>query len=410
MLTQYLPAVSENRLALITGARQTGKTSLVRQNYHSLPYYNLDAIEFREQLSSISTFRWAQEVGVAVIDEIQKEPLLFDKIKFAFDDRTLKFSVLTGSSQILLLKKVRETLVGRVTLRELFPFMVNELFNPEGIKANSILLSKLLSAINIDDILASLPSVLLGESWLRASEAENWLLKWGGMPSLIHISDEQGRKLWLKDYSSTYLERDLDDLANLNDLKPFRKFQRMAALRSANLLSYSELSKDSGIGVETARRYLEYLRISYQAFLVQPYHTNLTSSLVKTPKLFWIDNGLLRHLSEYGFTLDSGQLYENYIASELLKFIRTNRLETRLTFYRTRSGMEIDFILETENGIIALEVKNRDTVTASDFSALRRLAESSGKSWIGGLVIYRGNKIQQFSDNLWAVPSCRLFS
>ena len=167
---------------------------------------------------------------------------------------------------------------------------------------------------------------------------------------------------------------------------------------------------NSGIGVETARRYLEYLRISYQAFLVQPYHTNLTSSLVKTPKLFWVDNGLLRHLSDYGFILDSGQLYENYIASELLKFIRTNGLETKLTFYRTRSGMEIDFILETENGLIAIEVKNRDIVTTSDFSSLRRLAESSGKSWIGGLVVYRGNKIQQLSDNLWAVPSCRLFA
>jgi predicted AAA+ superfamily ATPase len=267
-----------------------------------------------------------------------------------------------------------------------------------------------LKANNIDEILAPQPAVLLGDSWQKSKEAEEWLLKWGGMPPLIHISDEQERKLWLRDYSTTYLERDLGDLANLNDLKPFRKFQRMAALRSANLLSYSELSKDSGIGVETARRYLEYLRISYQAFLVQPYHTNLTSSLVKTPKLFWVDNGMLRYLSEYGFTLDSGQLYENYIASELLKFIRTNALETRLTFYRTRSGMEIDFILETENGLIAIEVKNRETVTSSDFSSLVRLAESSGKSWIGGLVAYRGNNIQQFRENLWAVPSCRLFS
>jgi uncharacterized protein len=409
MLTQHLPAESEHCLLLITGARQTGKTSLVRQHFKTLPYYNLDAIEYREQLSNISTFRWAREVGVSVIDEIQKEPALFDKIKFAFDEGKLKFSVLTGSSQILLLKKVRETLAGRVTLRELFPFLLSELFNPEGKDFNSILLNKLLSAKNIDEILTQQPSVLLGDSWQRASEAEEWLLKWGGMPPMIHISDENSRKLWLRDYSTTYLERDLGDLANLNDLKPFRKFQRIAALSAANLLSYSELSKDAGIGVETSRRYLEYLRISYQAFLVQPFHKNLTSSLVKTPKLFWVDNGLLRHLSEYGFALDNGQLYENYIASELLKFIRTNGLDTKLTFYRTRSGMEIDFILETKSGLIAIEVKNREMVTSSDFSALRRLAESTGKSWIGGIVVYRGNKIHQFTDQLWAVPSCRLF-
>jgi hypothetical protein len=409
-LTQHLPVESENCLLLLTGARQTGKTVLVRQQYKTLPYYNLDAIEYRDQLSNISTFRWGHEVGSAVIDEIQKEPALFDKIKFAFDAGELKFSVLTGSSQILLLKKVRETLAGRVTLRELFPFMVSELCFPEGIDWNSILVSKLLSAKHIDEILTSEVSVLLGDLWLKVSNAENYLLKWGGMPPLIHIPEEPGRKLWLRDYATAYLERDLSDLANLGDLKPFRKFQRIAALRAANLLSYSELSKDSGIAVETARRYLEYLRISYQAFLIQPYHTNLTSSLVKTPKLFWVDNGLLRHLSEFGFALDSGQLYENYIASELFKFIRTNGLDTRLTFYRTRSGMEIDFILETENGLIAIEAKNRDTVTSSDFGSLRRLAESCGKSWIGGIVVYRGNKIQQLSSQLWAVPSCRLFS
>lgn len=410
MIAQHLPAESENRLLLLTGARQTGKTSLVRKCYEDLPYYNLDAIEFRDQLSNVSTFRWAQEVGTSVIDEIQKEPGLFDKLKFAFDEGMLKFSVLTGSSQILLLKKVRETLAGRVALRELYPLMLNELVNTEGVNFDSILLHKLFSEINIDEILASLPSVLIGDSWYQAKRAEEWLLKWGGMPALIHISDENTRKLWLRDYTSTYLERDLGDLANLSDLKPFRKFQRIAALRAANLLSYSELSKDSGIGVETSRRYLEYLRISYQAFLVPPYHTNLTSSLVKTPKLFWVDNGLFRHLSEYGFSFDSGQLYENYIASELMKFIRTNGLETKMTFYRTRSGLEIDFLLENENGFIAIEVKSRDIVSSSDIGSLRRLAESSGKSFVGGIVLYRGNKIQQFDEKLWAVPSCRLFS
>lgn len=409
MLTQHLPIESENNLLLLTGARQTGKTSLVKLQYKVLPYYNLDAIEYRDQLSNISTFRWSIEVGAAVIDEIQKEPALFDKIKFAFDEGNLKFSVLTGSSQILLLKKVRETLAGRVTLRELFPFMTSELCYPEGIDYKSILLFKLLSVKNIDEILTSQTSVLLGNSWERARMAEDWLFKWGGMPPLNHISGDNSKKNWLRDYSTTYLERDLGDLANLRDLKPFRKFQRIAALRAANLLSYSELSKDAGIGVESSRRYLEYLRISYQAFLVQPYSKNLTSSLVKTPKLFWMDNGLLRHLSGYGFALDNGQLYENYIASELLKFIRTNGLETKLSFYRTRSGMEIDFIIESENGLIAIEVKNRDVVTSSDFNALRRLAESSGKLWIGGIVVYRGNKIQQLTDQLWAVPSCRLF-
>ncbi|MCK4676657.1 MAG: DUF4143 domain-containing protein [Bacteroidales bacterium] len=230
------------------------------------------------------------------------------------------------------------------------------------------------------------------------------------MASLIHITDPQNRRFWLKDYATAYLERDLADLASLNDLKPFRKFQQISALRAANLISYTELAKDAGIGVETARRYLEYLRISYQAFLLQPYRKNLTSSLIKTPKLYWFDNGLLRHLSGLGFGIDSGQLFENYVASELMKFIRTNRLDVKLTFYRTRSGMEIDFILETANGLIAIEVKNRNSVSQSDFTNMKRLAEAAGNEWLGGILVYRGNKVQQFNKLLWAIPSCRLFN
>lgn len=410
MIALQLPNVDQRQLILVTGARQTGKTSLVKRHYNNLPYFNLDAIEYREQLGSISTFRWAKEVGASVIDEIQKEPALFDKIKFAYDEGDLNFSVLTGSSQVLLLKKVRETLAGRVMLLELFPFMLGELLDQAGENQTKLLFSQLLSGENIDVILKQFSSVLLGQEWDKAINTEKWLYTWGGMAPLIHIPDPQNREYWLKDYTIAYLERDLADLANLNDLKPFRKFQQIAALRSANLISFTELSKDTGIGIETARRYLEYLRISYQAFLLQPYHKNLTSSLVKTPKLFWFDNGLLRHLSGLGFETDTGQLFENYAAAEMIKFIRTNRLNANLTFYRTRSGMEIDFILETKKGIIGMEVKNRDTISKSDFTNLKRLADAAGNEWIGGIVIYRGNKIQQYEKGLWGIPSCRLFS
>lgn len=408
-LADHLPDVSGRKLILITGARQTGKTTLVRKHYENIPYYNLDAIEYRDQLRSISTFRWAKEVGVCVIDEIQKEPELFDKIKYSFDDGSLKFSVLTGSSQILLLKKVHETLAGRVTLLELFPFMLRELIDPEALSTAPGLLQKLVTAKNIDEVLEDAQSLLIGENLDAALRAEEFLNKWGGMAPIIHLTEADERRFWIKDYATAYLERDLSDLANLNDLKPFRKFQQIAALRSANLISYTELAKDSGIGIETARRYLEYLRLSYQAFLLQPYYKNITSSLVKTPKLFWIDNGLLRHLSGFGFELDNGQLYENYVAAEFMKLIRTNRMDAGLYFYRTRSGMEIDFILETKYGIIPVEVKNRDTVLLSDFGKMKRLSETGGTNCCRGMVVYRGSKIQKFGEGLWAVPSHRLF-
>jgi predicted AAA+ superfamily ATPase len=248
----------------------------------------------------------------------------------------------------------------------------------------------------------------LGSEWELVKNTEEWLIKWGGMPALIHIKDESERINWIKDYIYTYLERDLSDLARLTDLRPFKRFQSIASLRAGNLLQYSELARDSSTSIETARRYLEYLNISYQNFLLQPYYKNLTSSLVKTPKLYWIDNGLLRQTSGLGFNVDSGQLYENYFASELMKFIKTDKNAAKLFYYRTRSGMEIDFIIETEQGIIALEVKNREKVTKSDFTAIRKIKTAAKDQFIGGIVVYRGNKIEQFDKQLWAIPSGRL--
>ncbi len=410
IIRNLLPSVGERILVLLTGARQTGKTTLLKLSYPSLTYFNLDAIEYREQLSRVSTFSWGRDVGNAVIDEIQKEPELFDKIKFAFDERDINFSALSGSAQILLLKNVKETLSGRVTIFELFPLMLCELVHSGEEKIPRLIIDELIGCKEASDVFESKPAVLLGSKWDMSFQPEEYLIRWGGMPALINIIDEVRKRAWLRDYLATYLERDLRDLARMNDLMPFRKFQQLAALRSSNLLSYSELARDSGIGTETARRYLEYLRISYQAVLVPPYHKNLTSSLIKTPKLYWLDNGLLRQLSGLGFDVQNGQLYENYVASEMIKYFRSTQKMEALSFYRTRSGMEVDFCLETEGGLIGIEVKNRQTVDRSDCSSLKRLQEASHKNWLCGLVVYRGNQIIKLDEKLWAVPSCRLFS
>ena len=152
------------------------------------------------------------------------------------------------------------------------------------------------------------------------------------------------------------------------------------------------------------------MRISYQAVLLPPYNKNLTSSLIKTPKLYWLDNGLLRQLSGLGFDVMNGQLYENYIASEMIKYFRSAQKTEALSFYRTRSGMEVDFCIETAGGLIGLEVKNRQTINRSDYSSLKRLKEASQENWLCGLLVYRGNQIIRLDEKLWAVPSCRLFS
>jgi predicted AAA+ superfamily ATPase len=410
LIDTELPQPDKHTVVLLTGARQTGKTTLLRTVYPDLNYFNLDAVEFREQLKRISTFAWARDVGDAVIDEIQKEPGLIDKIKYAFDEGDLNFTAMSGSAQLLLLKSTRETLAGRIMLFELFPLMLSELFYGQEAEFPVPLMGRLINSSSPSDILMKLPSTLLGAKWDMANSAEEYILKFGGMPALLHIPNQDKKTAWLRDYSISYLERDLSDLARLSDLMPFKTFQKLAALRSANLLSYSELSRDAGIGIETARRYLEYLRLSYQSILLQPYHKNLTSMTVKTPKIYWLDNGLMRQLTGYGFDLMNGQIYENYVASELVKYIRTIKAEAKLSFYRTRSGMEVDFIIETNGKLIGIEVKNRSTISKKDYTPLIKLKESAGKDWNLGIVLYKGNEIKEVSEGIWSIPSCRFFT
>lgn len=407
-LQEFLPVSQKKGLILLTGARQTGKTTLSKLKYSNLRYINLDAEENREVVRTIAASRWAQDIGNAVIDEAQKEPAVFEKIKYAYDEKGISFSLILGSSQILLLKKIRESLAGRISIYEIYPLLMSEIYiSPDSQKKKLPLLDDLFSKKNLNPIFSSIPSMLTGEADSLAIESEKYLLEWGGMPALLPLSDEERWK-WLKDYEYTYLERDLGDLARLDDLQPFRRFQKLAALRSGSLLNYSEIARDSGSSVDTARRYLEYLRISYQVLLLQPYFKNLTSSVVKTPKLYWLDIGLLRQLSGYRGEFH-GEIYETMVVSEIWKWIKTAGRDIELNFYRTRSGMEVDLLLKTETGIISIEIKSRKKVNRSDIRSLREIKASLGKEWRGGIVIYQGAKIEELESSIWAIPSRRLF-
>lgn len=408
-ISKILPDSNNKKIVLLTGARQTGKTTLAKTLYNDLKYINLDSQEIRDSIKKISSFDWGRDVGRAILDEVQKEPSLFDKIKYSYDSDLVDFQVILGSSQILLLKNIRESLAGRVSLYELYPLMLCELFYNDTDLHGSILLNQLLKTERLSDVLNNVPSVLFGYDDVRLKEIENYILTWGGMPALLHIKDGEERRKWIRDYSYTYLERDLLDLSKLNDLEPFKKFQKLSALRTGNLLNYSEIARDAGISVDTAKRYIEYLRISYQSILIQPYFENLTSIVVKTPKIYWIDMGILRNLTgNWGDVVD-GNLYETFVVSEIYKYIKTMQLHCEIYFYRTKSGMEIDLILKTFKGMIGIEIKNRNSIAKSDFSNLKKISEYLGSRWIGGIILYTGDVIEKVGEpDIWAVPTRRL--
>lgn len=396
---------------VIVGARQTGKTTLCKREWPLLPYFSLDDAEIRQVMARIPASLWAKDIGNAVIDECQKLPELFEKIKYAWDARSLEQCVLTGSSQLLLMQKVRESLAGRVQIHECWPLMLSELaVETAGDKPPvPILASLLASNDSLDDILSKLPEQLLGVQNAIRRKAEQTLLKWGGMPALFHL-EESHKEGWLRDYIQTFLERDLADLARLNDLEPFRKFQKICALRSGGILSYSELAKDCGVSVDTSRRWLEYLNISFQIILLQPYYRNLTSRSIKSPKLYWSDLGLQRKLAGRGEMI-TGEIFETFVISEIYKWLHTLRSNVQMMYYRTTSGLEVDLLLESPFGVVGCEMKMREQVDIKDARNLIKIAEALKEQWKGGLVIYSGDRMERICEpGIWAMPAHRLLS
>lgn len=408
ILSGRLPDARDRRLVVVTGARQTGKTTLLRQVYPGVRYVNLDAVENRVWLNSVPALSWGNEVGVAVLDEAQKEPSIIEKVKCAFDSGAVNFSALSGSAQILLLHKVPESLAGRAFVYELWPLTVQELAS--GLLGEPLrlpLFAELCSDKSPSAVLSKQPAMLAPEIQSVLSTVQNHVLTWGGMPELLRLSDED-RRQWLRSYDLTYLERDLGDLARLSDLMPFRKFQSIAALRSAGVLAYADLARDAGISADTARRYLEYLRLSYQAFLLPPYHSNLTSQVVKSPKIYWTDLGLLRQ-SAMQFGGLTGGVFETFVVSELHKLVQTHGVQIRLFYYRTRSGLEVDLLTETSGGLLGIEIKARESADRADAAGLRQLAEALGSRWRGGLVVHSGTTLERLCDpDIWAIPASRL--
>lgn len=408
-LTSRLPSQDRKTVILLTGARQTGKTTLAKEQFPSLTYINFDSTEDRLKAQNIPAASWAKTVGNAVIDEVQKEPSILEKVKYSYDAGDISFSVLLGSSQILLLKQVRESMAGRVSIYELFPLTMSELYANGKSELSKPLIHELLMKAQIETVLKNAPPILFGEEEVKKKESQTHLLDWGGMPALLPLGDQE-RKKWLKDYEYTYLERDLSDLARLHDLQPFRTFQQITSHRSGKLLNYSELARDTGISVDTARRFLEYLRISYQVFFLRPYFQNSTKSLVKTPKLYWLDLGILRQISGCYRSID-GYLFETMVVSEIHKWIKTYELEVELYFYRTHTGLELDLLLQTPHGWIGIEIKSRKKVVKKDLRALKEVSSTLQGNWLGGLLIYNGDTIEKIAEpNIWVIPSWRLFT
>lgn len=405
-LTPRLPSpTGPRRLAVLTGARQVGKTTLARHLYgNDLRYLNLDSPGERERVTGVPAEGWAKVVGPAVLDEVQKAPDVLEKVKWAYDEGQLGFSVLLGSSRILLLDRVRESLAGRVFLYEMWPLTIGELA-PEygGALPREPWVARLLNGSGaVREILDPLLQGVVGAEAGAAQAAVHHILEWGGLPPLLQYPPED-RLAWLEAYQATYLERDLLDLVQLRDLDAFTACHRLAALRAGRILSFSELARDAALSVSTVRRYLRYLELSYQTFRLNAWAKGAGTRWIKSPKLIWFDSGVQRTLSGQMAGL-TGEQYESATTAQILVTLWSLGARFTPSYMRTAGGLEIDLLLERQDRLLALEIKARSTVSERDATPFNKARRHLGDRLTGGLVVYRGQQVVELGEEVFAIP------
>ena len=411
ILDTVVTRLHHDQIVALTGARQTGKTTLCEVQLPvqlNLPYTYISFDDpderLRFQRSAVAILENIT-TPLVVLDEVQKIPQLFDPLKLVVDRELRKpvterkQFVLTGSSQLLMMKNIRETLAGRVALCQMHPFSLHELTGGgEPPLLSRIWQNHSVSLQDTERLQLASPQQLRK---LRMVRDEHQL--WGGYPPVWQRTGDTERLNWLKDYRKTYLERDIADVGHVANIDTFALAQKLLCSRTANLLSISEVARDLGVAVNTIKRYLELLTMSFQCHLLPPWHENISKRLIKSPKLYFPDVGLNRAvLGE--ISVSRGAAYESWVCAELLKWKQLQPLEPELYFYRTAAGLEVDFLLTCEQGIIPIEAKSSERVTSADGRSVETFLAEHPKAGKIGLVVYPGDEIVELRKNVWGVP------
>jgi uncharacterized protein len=360
----------------LTGPRQSGKTTLAIATFPEYRYISLEDLQNRDEASSDPRGflrRLEGEPGV-ILDEIQRAPDLMSYLQGFLDQRLAGPFILTGSEQLLMSQHISQTLAGRAAVLELLPFSVAELTGRPALEPEEL----------GDAAVAprERPSVSLDE-----------ILFMGLFPRIHDRGPDPST--WLDGYVRTYLERDVRSVATVGDLDAFTRFVGLCAGRAGQLLNLSSLGSDAGVTHTTARRWLSILRAGYLVDVIQPHFENFSKRLVKTPKLYFTDTGLLCHLLGIRRSEDihlhplRGSIVENLVYCELRKVFLHHGQRAPLYFWRDGHGREVDFLVDYGTRRLAVEVKAGETLAADAFKGLDFYAGLSGEA--GGMVVWGGS-------------------
>lgn len=340
----------------LTGPRQSGKSTLLLQKLPDYRYVNFDDLRFVNAFYDDPQKFMRLYNDKVVFDEVQRVPELFNYIKIAVDqdrDKPGKF-VLTGSSQFSLMKKIAESLAGRIGLLSLLPYQFSEL----------------------------------------PRKARDEALFQGSYPELVN-KNYQLTSDWYASYIDTYLNTDVKTLANIGDMRDFSRLIQLLAANTAQQLNLSRYANDLGVDVKTVKRWISILEASYIIFLLPPYYKNYGKRIVKSPKLYFYDNGLVAYLvgidtkAHFEKGPMSGSLFENYIVAEIYKKILHTKTSADLYYYRTHNGNEIDLIIDHKRNKELIEIKHSETYHPRMIASLELIYEKDDEAFL----LYKGKEL-----------------
>ncbi|MFZ2855729.1 MAG: ATP-binding protein [Rhodocyclaceae bacterium] len=392
-------ALEDTPVVLLNGARQTGKSTLVQSlsATHGRRYLTLDDQATLAAARSDPAGFIAGLDGPVVLDEVQRAPGLFLAIKASVDrHRAPGRFLLTGSANVLLLPDIADSLAGRMEVLSLWPLSSAETMDSPSINRTDWLFDGPLNTLTIPPCeREQLTTILLS----------------GGFPEALSRNSPRRRAAWFESYLQAILQRDVRELANLEQLTEMPNLIQLLAIRSASLLNFAELSRSVGLPQTTLKRYFSLLEMLFLVFRLPAWERNAGKRLVKAPKVFLPDSGLLAHLMEISperLMAEPGLpggLVETFVLGELLKHLAFSEKRLTLWHYRTQSNIEVDFVLENRLGkLTGIEVKASASVDSKDFKGLRHLKETEPQTFQRGIVLYGGREIVPFSVDLFAVP------
>jgi hypothetical protein len=370
-LAAHLAALARRHpVVTLTGPRQSGKTTLCRSTFPAKPYLSLEPPDEREFARTDPRGFLARVPDGAIIDEVQRVPELLSYLQEIVDARPRRgLFILTGSQNLGLLARVTQTLAGRTAITGLLPLSLDEIRR------------------------------------FPVSPPDLWSVVWtGGYPRIYDQDLPAGE--WLASYAATYVERDVRQVLQVGDLLAFQTFLRMCAGRVGQLLNLSGLGADCGITHATARQWLSVLETSYIAFRLPARHVNVRKRLVKTPKLYFYDTGLLCYLlgirapEQLEVHPLRGAVFECWVVSEIVKHCLHRGQAPDLSFYRDRKGHEVDLVVNRGHDLVAVEIKSGRTPSPDAFDALTdfRSGDRGGRKPKNGernLVVYGGEASQK---------------